>query len=64
MDINNRTILEALIKCSTPSFKQMDNAMVKKAGFRYYDQNGKTEWNSLDALTDKELYELYKQLNK
>jgi len=54
-----RTELEALVKGKPPYYNEFDNPLVKKAGHRYSDQYGRTDWSSLDDLTDKELYELY-----
>ena len=55
----DRKGLEALINGSQPSYNNFKNALVKKAGHEYSDQYGRTNWRSLDKLTDSELYQLY-----
>lgn len=55
----NRKSLENLVKGSYPNYHEFDNLLVRKAGHRYYDQYGKTEWNSLSKLSDEELYQLH-----
>ena len=50
--------LEILVKGSNPHYNQFNNPLVKKAGHRFSDQYG-SSWESLDKLTDDELYQLY-----
>ena len=56
----NRKDLEALVKGSCPNYHEFENELVKKAGHSYSDQYGRTSWDSLEKLTDEELYKLYK----
>lgn len=55
----DRKGLKALVKGSQPSYDEFNNPLVKKAGHSYSDQYGRTSWDNLNALTDKELYEVY-----
>ena len=55
----DRKALETLVKGSQPYYNEFENPLVKKAGHSYSDQYNRTRWESLEKLTDKELYELY-----
>ncbi len=55
----DRKDLEALVKGTPPNYYSFSNPLVKYAGHAYSDEYGKTSWDSLDKLTDKQLYELY-----
>lgn len=61
LDIND---LKALVKGSSPSYSNFNNALVKKAGHSYSDQYGRTSWSSLDTLTEEELWSLYQICKK
>ena len=54
-----REDLESLIKGKPPYFDEFDNTLVIKGGHKYNDHSGRTDWSSLNRLTDEELYELY-----
>ena len=54
-----RKDLEALVKGKPPYYNQFNNPLVIKAGHRYSDQYGRTNWDSLSELTDEEMYKLY-----
>ena len=54
----SRKDLEALVRGSYPNYSEFDNPLVKRAGHSYSDQYGRTSWNSLDKLTDEELWRL------
>ena len=61
----DRKGLVSLVKGSCPrKYSDIDNPLVKKAGHRYSDQYGRTNWDSLENLTDTELFELYKICSK
>lgn len=55
----DRKALETLVKGSQPYYNEFENPLVKKAGHSYSDQYGRTSWESIENLTDDELYELY-----
>jgi hypothetical protein len=55
----NRLGLETLVNGSAPYYTEFNNPLVKKAGHHYSDQYGRTSWETLYKLTDKELYQLY-----
>lgn len=55
----DRKGLEILVGGSSPHYNEFDNYLVKKAGHDYSDQYGRTNWRSLNNLTDDELYQLY-----
>jgi hypothetical protein len=55
----DRKGLEALIKGTEANYNVFNNSLVKKAGHDYSDQYGRTNWRSLDKLTDDEVYRLY-----
>ncbi len=55
----DRKGLETLVKGSQPYYNEFSNSLVKKAGHYYNDQYGRTSWDSLNNLTDDELYQLY-----
>lgn len=55
----NTKDLQTLIKGSSPSYSDFNNALVKKAGHSYSDQYGWTTWSSLNKLSDQELWNLY-----
>ena len=55
----DRKGLEILVNGSQPHYNEFENPLVKKAGHDYSDQYGRTSWNSLNKLTDDELYKLY-----
>ena len=55
----DRKGLEMLIKGNSIGYEYFDHTLVKKAGHRYSDCYGKTEWNDLKNLTEEELYVLY-----
>lgn len=55
----DRKDLESLVRGNYPNYSEFNNSLVKKAGHSYNDQYSKTSWNSLGALSDNELYELY-----
>ena len=54
-----RKDLEALVKGKPPYYNEFNNPLVIKAGHRRSDQYGRTNWGSLENLTDEELYKLY-----
>lgn len=58
--VMTRQNLEALVKGSSPSIELFENVLVKKAGHSYSDQYGKTSWDSLDKLSENELFRLYR----
>ena len=60
----DRKDLESLVKASSPSYSNFENELVLKAGHSYIDCYGRTDWNSLEKLTDEELFELYKICKK
>lgn len=49
----------ALIKGYGIHYSEFDNPLVKKAGHSYRDQYGIHDWDSLEILSDDELYKLY-----
>jgi hypothetical protein len=55
----DRKGLETLVKGSYPAYDAFDHKLVNKAGHSYTDFNGKTHWDSLEKLTELELYFLY-----
>lgn len=55
----DRKDLESLVKGSYPNYSEFGNELVKKAGHYYSDQYGRTNWNSLNKLSDEELWKLY-----
>jgi hypothetical protein len=55
----DRKGLETLVKGSYPYYDAFDHKLVNKAGHSYTDFNGKTHWDSLEKLTELELYFLY-----
>lgn len=56
----SRKDLETLVRGGYPNYSEFGNELVKKAGHFYSDQYGRTSWDSLEKLTDEELYKLYK----
>lgn len=54
----SRGDLAALVNGSYPSYLAFDNPLVVKAGHSYLVKAGKTSWDSLDKLTDEELWQL------
>lgn len=52
--------LKALVKGRYPYYSAFENPLVKKAGHSYNHQNGTTNWDSLDSLSEMELIKLYK----
>lgn len=55
----DRKGLANLVRGSELSYDEFDNPLVKKAGHRYSQHGGISSWDTLSALTDVELYELY-----
>jgi hypothetical protein len=55
----DRKGLEILVNGSQPYYNEFANPLVKKAGHDYSDQYGRISWQSLNKLTDDELYQLY-----
>jgi hypothetical protein len=55
----DRKGLETLVNGSQLYYNEFENPLVKKAGHNYSDQYGRTSWQSLNNLTDDELYQLY-----
>lgn len=55
----DRKGLESLVNGSNPYYSEFENPLVRKAGYDYSDQYGKTTWRSLDKLNDLELFKLY-----
>ena len=51
--------LISLVKGSVPSFNDFEHPLVVKGGHSYCDQYGRTSWDSLDSLSENELYDLY-----
>lgn len=56
----DRKDLENLVKGTYPAYTQLDNELVKKAGYKYSNKKGITDWDKLSNLTDDELWQLYK----
>jgi hypothetical protein len=58
--IVDRKDLENLVKGSSgPAPSAFNHPLVIKSGHWYSDQYGRTSWDSLSALSDYELYQLY-----
>ena len=55
----NTKDLQSLVKGISPDYDDFGNFLVKKAGHSYSDQYGRTSWDSLDKLSDDELWALY-----
>lgn len=55
----DRHALEALVRGTDLCYTSFGNELAKKAGHHYIDAYGKTTWNTLNRLTDEELYDLY-----
>lgn len=60
----DRKDLEALVKGYGVGYSYFSHPLVKIAGHSYSEQYGRTNWYSLDRLTDDGLYELYKICKK
>jgi hypothetical protein len=58
VDLNTED-LKSLVKGKSINYSEFENKLVVKAGHSYTDCYGRTDWNSLDKLTDEELFELY-----
>lgn len=54
-----RPDLISLVKGNPPYYSEFNNPLVLKAGHSYTDCYGRTDWGSLEKLTDNELLELY-----
>ncbi len=55
----DRKDLEALVKGIGVSYSEFNHPLVKIAGHSYSDQYGRTDWRSLDKLSDEGLFDLY-----
>jgi hypothetical protein len=55
----DRKDLEALVMGIGVNYSEFSNGLVKKAGHSYSDQYGRTSWESLDKLSDEEVFDLY-----
>tara|TARA_S200002703_G_scaffold153256_1_gene154611 strand:- start:15 stop:227 length:213 start_codon:yes stop_codon:yes gene_type:complete len=52
--------LETLVSGCYPNYNVFNNPLIKKAGHKYMDQNGRTYWENLKGLSEEELFLVYK----
>jgi hypothetical protein len=51
--------LGALVKVSQPYYDEFESTLVKKAEHSYSDQYGRTSCESLETLTNEEIYKTF-----
>ena len=54
-----RKDLKIMAKGLQANYKIFNDPLVKKAGHSYSDSAGKTWWDTLDSLSDEELWQLF-----